>query len=348
MQATSIKTCFVRGVVSTASWNVGNGETWSRYPSDVVGSAVVNYSGGSSIGCFSGCNNITFYGLAVNGGTASVPLFSINASNHIYFDDDILDATVTQAISAYNNDYFYIRGSTINGLVNSGWDSVSLPMNDNLSHSHIFNTDNYYHICGRFCAEEQSLPGNSGTFTYVYNDRDTYDGFEGTHGTCAAGSPTFGAVSFVYGPGSNNSVQGNTYTIPSNANTCSIGSELIMGGATVQNNTYNYVPVAIQCCGASGGQYAGAGQYFNSNTINVPITNTVIAAQGGLVAFGKDGLFSTPVQFTIGTNLIVGSSSNSVVGCTNSAGTPPGYCNLGTNTFPPTPPITPPSPVWTQ
>jgi len=337
----TVKTCYFLTSMTLASWPIHGSETWSGDPAQAARSIALTLAV-ANVGC-AGCSNVVITDLIISSGSlgGNSNMFNFSATSGVHIELDTVNITsAVQAISAFNNDSFYVRGNTFNGSTTNALDVISVPINDHVSHSSIYITDNVFDGCDRMCLEMQNQTDVIVTNFHV--DRNWFFNFEGAHNTCAPGAPTYMAASIVYGnaAGNNgNTFWGNVMTTPMNANTCIIGLEMTTGGTSIEENTFNGQSYMVEIAGASGTE-------FENNTFNMPITNTV-ATSPHIQSWSQDGGFVNPVAFWIGTNTIVGVSTNSVTGCLSGAGNPPGYCGLSSgNVFPPKPPVYSPSPAF--
>lgn len=329
------KMCTFLTNLTISSWNIHSQEVWtSNFASPVTLTlSAVN------IGC-SSCNNVTIKNLKFAGSATGTAYFAFSAASGIFIQSDTFTITSNiEALSLFNNDDEYIQGNTFNGSTTNSLDVVSTPINDNKNHNNIYVTDNTFSGCDRWCLEMQNQ--TSGTMTNYHVDRNTFSNFEGTHGQCNSGAP-FGGASIVYGNAAgnhDNTFWGNTLTTPSTANTCVLALEMTTGGMSIENNEFDFQSYIFQIAQSNGTE-------MENNTIKMALSNTV--ASTPINSWGQDGGFTTPVAFWIGTNTIFNTSSvsNSVTGCLSGGGTSPGYCALGTNTFPSKPTVYSPSPVF--
>jgi len=255
-------------------------------PSNITiegGSGVaVNYTGSTdSTGLFlaSGVQNVTIEDIAFTGTglknlTNGVVEVS-NASNIHIQSDTFNNVSNTSDLMDWNGNNIYFQGNT-SGPNEQEPVSAHLTQAANLSGLYI--TDNTFLGYQRFGVELQNNEGSSQTWSNIHVDRNVFD---------TPSSAEYGALSFVTGGGTGNTIYGNTF----NSSGGHVAIELGSANTTVENNkiTGSSWPISISAASDSA------------------ILGNIISGAGN-PAYSKDGGFSTSAVPWIGTNTISGSS----------------------------------------
>jgi hypothetical protein len=137
---------------------------------------------------------------------------------------------------------------------------------------------------------------------------------------------SYGYISAVTGPGTGNTVIGNTGSRAVGAPFCSPSIEVSMGNTTISGNA-----LVNECYGFI--LSSNPGSVFQGNYFTYDLTT---AHQG----FAPDGGYDKSEWIGI-NHYNLGTGFADVAGCP--ANTPPSFCTLGFNTYPASPPTTPAS-----
>lgn len=350
MQASSTKkTCYVRGAVTAARWNdtvgaMGSNETWRNYPGDAPYSTNITITGAFNphqIGCTS-CSNLTIYGLVINGTGNANNLFGFFSANNVFVRDNHITNTSTQGtMSCFNWNNFYVQGNAFVASTTSTANFLSCPLTDGLTHTALNITDNTFNGSDRIAVELQSQNGEILTNSHV--DRNTFTNWGG--GLTGDGSAQ-GCISWVGSTSASNSqntLYGNQCLLSGSTNSTVGGYEIGLSNTLLSNNVTVGVAYAFTLA-------AAANSSLQNNNVTVPIANTAANPTGPLF-YGRNGGGGE----WVGVNIVTGTSTNSVTGCTGATGSPPpvspGYCGIfPAATYGAAPPSASysPSPVWNQ
>lgn len=332
MQASpTIKSCIARGPISGTSFITGSGETWVPFPGDPKGSAIINLtasrSGANAANGNGGSSNITISGLTFNGsGNDGNGLFEFDSGTNINVQNSTFNLSgAQQALVIYNPQRSNYRGNTFTAPGNNGVNMISVISDDGITTQSVTLSDSDLSGCDRFCIE------------WIYNalaivkdahiDRMNITNFHGTTG--------FGAISFVGGTSASNSnvtVDSNVITNTAANTELLVGVEADIVNATYRYNQVNYLPFAMSIS-------RGTGVAILDNTF----TMSSLFTPGGFGALTPGGSYDG--NETVVTNTMIGGSSNLVTGCVSGT---TGFCTLGHGAYGATPPLSTPSPVWTQ
>lgn len=349
MQATNnIRTCYLRaGTYALASiFTLSSNEAFSGYPGDPFHSATLTANfANQGIYC-GGCTNIYLTNLTFSTGPNATTLawlwFELGANN-IHVENNLFTGTgPSEYMQVYNSNNVYFRGNTISpGNTTNNSNGITYTFNTGLNYYGHVISDNVFSGCNRFCVEYQTQTTTGGIIN-SHVDRNVFSNFEGPHSGCGTGTAT-AAISFVgstvqsYSQNNGgNTVWGNVFNTPSNANNCIWDIEIAAAGVSVENNMLNY-PGAGMSVGVN------IGTEIENNTFNLSGSNTS-EPSGGALMFTADGGYNQTEW--IGNDTVNGTVYS---GCTVGTAT---WCNLTTPpvyaaqpaVYTPSPIYSPPSP----
>lgn len=322
--------CYIRGVVSTTSFHVSLG-TWTIYPGDPAGSAIINLSASRSganaangIGSTAGATikNLVFNGTATDGNG----MFEFDSSSINFWGNTVTLSGAEQALVLFNPQNTKVQGGAFTAPGNNSTNMMSVISTDGITQQNVVLSDFTTVGSDRFVVEW--IFTSSAAMRNSHLDRITASGFHGTTG--------FGCISWVgstLAGSTGNTAYGNTCTNTAANTELLVGMEVSVANTTFQANTINYLPFATSISQIPGGAI-----------LNNVIVMSTIFTPGGQGAFTQGGTYA-PSSEWIGTNTITGSvGTNAVVGCV--AGTT-GYCTLGHGAYGAQPTLYSQSPVYT-
>ena len=311
--------------VSSNVWQYSN-ETYEGYPADARMSAQVDIST-TNVGCAS-CSSLAIRNLKIVGSNASdtmLHFFTVGGVplNNIFIEANWIVDQVNQPLQVFNANNLFIRGNKFDVGTTHANDDISLPFNDSANHTGLFVTDNTFANCTRFCLEAQNQKPKNTQISNVHIDRNTCE-------NCVTMIPgSYGYISAVTGPGTGNTVIGNTSSRAVGTPFCFPSIEVSMGNTTISGNAE-----VNECYGII--LSSNPGSVFQGNYFTYDLTS---AHQG----FGPDGGYDKSEWIGI-NHYNVGTGFTDIAGCP--ANTPPSFCTLGFNTYRTSPPTTPASPPY--
>lgn len=332
MNTTAIKiTNVFAGTYAPTSFDVDSNQSWYAYPGDAPFSAVINLSnsrsGANANNGRAAASNIIIKGFRFNGvASDGNGLLEFDQCNGVNVWGNRFNLTnAEQALVVFNPQNSKFQGNTINGPGNNSVNAMSVISTNGATMQSNIVSDNTINGSDRFAIEW--IFTSPAAMQSCHLDRNTINTPHGTAG--------FGAISFVgstSGSNTGNTAIGNI-CLNTAANTENIvGMEIGVAGTTVQGNTVNFFPFAISV----GGNINGTAVLGNS------IQMSTVYTPGGMGALTPDGGYNSTEW--IGTNTIIGSSSNSVIGCVSGA---TGFCTLGHGAYGAQPTLFAASPVYT-
>lgn len=333
MQASiTIKACYVRGPVTTASWVIASNEHYYAYPGDPAGSAIVNGTasrmGANVNNGTNGSSNITIKGLVLNGSATDgngMLEFDTGSGVNLWANTYTVSGA-EQAIVLFNPQSTNVQGGTFTAPGNNSVNMVSVISTDGITQQNVVLSDFTTVGSDRFVVEWIFTVAAAMRNSHL--DRISASGFHGTTG--------FGCISWVgstLAGSTGNTGYGNTCTNTAANTELLVGMEVSVANTTFQANTLNYLPFAMSISQIPGGAILD----------NLIVMSTIFTP-GGQGAFTQGGTYA-PSSEWIGDDTISGAAGiNVVTGCV--AGTT-GYCTLGHGAYGAQPTLYSPSPVYT-
>jgi hypothetical protein len=332
--------CTYAPTSNTNSIGANSGLSWIGYPPDGRNAAIVapKYN---TMGC-GACNNITIANLTLDGTnspTSNALIQYENSGGVFTFNISILGNVFQNlgqnGLHIYNSNHIYINGNTFNNVGDVTLDDViaySITPGNDANYVDVNFNDNIFNGCTRFCFETQNQDTTGASLLGSHFDRNIFTNFD----TAAYGALSVTGAGFPAGVTASSSNPGSTIwgnTIIHSAVPCSrtgstgpVGIEIALLYTTAENNIVQNTCYLMQVGGCTG----------------CAILNNTITVASGDNAFAADGGYNETEW--VGTNTIIGSSTNSVTGCPGSGS--PGYCNFGFNSYGAEPTVWSPSTAY--
>lgn len=333
MQASStIKTCYVRGVVTTASWVIASNEHYYLYPGDPAGSAIVNGTasrmGANANNGTAGSSNITIKGLVLNGSaTDGNGMLEFDSGSGVnLWSNTYTVSGAEQAVVLFNPQNTNLQGGTFTAPGNNSTNMISVDSTDGITEQNVVLSDFTTVGSDRFVVEWIFTTPAAMRNSHI--DRISASGFHGTTG--------FGCISWVgstLAGSTGNTGFGNTCTNTAANTELLVGMEVSVANTTFQADTLNYLPFAMSISQIPGGAILD----------NIILMSTV-STPGGQGSFTQGGTY-VPSSEWIGDNTITGAAgTNLVTGCVSGT---TGYCTLAHGAYGVQPTLFAPSAVYT-